>query len=756
MQTYHPNSQSALQIRNLPEKQLGGVIFGCKPDTIEECLTKQLFGLPSIHYSYVRHVKPGMPLFLFNYIDRRLHGLFEAASPGQMSIDPYAWNNEDSLKTPFPAQVRVCTKIKCPPMLESRYKTVLSKNYYDRHLFYFELDHAQTKALVSLFKSLGPANFNRVPAVASKQSIVLSLPPSKRKTVAVPDPKKVKAKSKDINPFSILSNASDGVLDNWADSDAENASVSENSHSDTDEKESGEPVSDWEDLDDNVLQNQFSPHSNPDEVSQNSSYKTVCQGMELAEWSHAVIDPVNSERHNFEEDMLLNLHNEHTGACSFDKVESEVHNNPDGVELQPERQTILKKLKELFFIRQQAALSSQDPVDSYSDQCVPEGKPVNVNLSCDPFGATVEDKISSEDCHGDHAELRQIIADLAKRAEALEKKQNVSDQDILFLREVVKDSGRKVQQLEYLVDELQFKFDSSLSHLGSMCNNLTKPSIFLIGGYNSVTWLSSLDSFSPEKDILVGLTPMSSARSYASAAALDGHIFAIGGGDGMSWYNTVECYSSRNNEWMECPSLNRKKGSLAGISLNSKIYAIGGGDGNETYSEVEMFDPYLGKWICGPSMLISRFALAATELNGTIYAAGGYDGSTYLQSAERYDQREGVWVRLPSMNTRRGCHTLTVLGESLYAIGGYNGNKMVSSVEIYDPRLNAWRMGGPMSSPRGYAASVSLDGSVYLIGGLQSNVQILDTVEVYNANSGWSALSFSSLGKRSFASAVVM
>jgi len=103
---------------------------------------------------------------------------------------------------------------------------------------------------------------------------------------------------------------------------------------------------------------------------------------------------------------------------------------------------------------------------------------------------------------------------------------------------VVKDSGRKVQQLEYLVDELQFKFDSSLSHLGSMCNTLAKPSIFLIGGYNGVTWLSSLESFSPEKETLVGLTPMSSPRSYASAAALDGHIFAFGGGDGMSWYNT--------------------------------------------------------------------------------------------------------------------------------------------------------------------------------------------------------------------------
>jgi hypothetical protein len=46
-----------------------------------------------------------MPLFLFNYTDRRLHGIFEAASLGQMSIDPYAWSNEDSLTTPFPAQV---------------------------------------------------------------------------------------------------------------------------------------------------------------------------------------------------------------------------------------------------------------------------------------------------------------------------------------------------------------------------------------------------------------------------------------------------------------------------------------------------------------------------------------------------------------------------------------------------------------------------------------------------------------------------
>lgn len=60
-----------------------------------------------MHYAYVKHVKTGMPLFLFNYSDRKLHGIFEAASPGRLSIDPYAWSDEGSLKTPFPAQVLI-------------------------------------------------------------------------------------------------------------------------------------------------------------------------------------------------------------------------------------------------------------------------------------------------------------------------------------------------------------------------------------------------------------------------------------------------------------------------------------------------------------------------------------------------------------------------------------------------------------------------------------------------------------------------
>lgn len=90
--------------RNLQKSQLGGIIFGCTKDTMRECLANQLFGLPAQHFLYVKNIEPGLPLFLFNYSERNLHGIYEAASSGKMSIDSYAWTADGSDRTKYPAQ----------------------------------------------------------------------------------------------------------------------------------------------------------------------------------------------------------------------------------------------------------------------------------------------------------------------------------------------------------------------------------------------------------------------------------------------------------------------------------------------------------------------------------------------------------------------------------------------------------------------------------------------------------------------------
>ncbi|GJS12862.1 B2 protein [Tanacetum coccineum] len=87
-------SNFSVSARNMRKSDLGAVIFGCTHNIINECLSKQLFGLPGPHFQYLKNIREGLALFLFNYHDRKLHGIFEAAGPGQMNIDRYAWVQE--------------------------------------------------------------------------------------------------------------------------------------------------------------------------------------------------------------------------------------------------------------------------------------------------------------------------------------------------------------------------------------------------------------------------------------------------------------------------------------------------------------------------------------------------------------------------------------------------------------------------------------------------------------------------------------
>lgn len=114
----------------------------------------------------------------------------------------------------------------------------------------------------------------------------------------------------------------------------------------------------------------------------------------------------------------------------------------------------------------------------------------------------------------------------------------MSDQEILLLKESVKNTERRVQQLEYQFEKLPLEYNSSATLLGRTRDNVEGPSIILIGGHDGITWLSSLDSFCPTTDRLEPLRPMSSARGYAAVAALKDHVFVFGGGNGSSWYNT--------------------------------------------------------------------------------------------------------------------------------------------------------------------------------------------------------------------------
>ncbi|KAL3681189.1 hypothetical protein R1sor_024145 [Riccia sorocarpa] len=134
---------------------LGGYIFVCNNDTMQEDLKRQLFGLPQRYRDSVRAIQPGLPLFLYNYTTHQLHGIFEAASFGGSNIDPTAWEDKKCRgESRFPAQVRIRVRRLCKPLQEEAFRPIL--HHYDGPKFRLQLSVPETLQLLDLFNAVGP------------------------------------------------------------------------------------------------------------------------------------------------------------------------------------------------------------------------------------------------------------------------------------------------------------------------------------------------------------------------------------------------------------------------------------------------------------------------------------------------------------------------------------------------------------------------------------------------------------------------
>ncbi|XVF08346.1 hypothetical protein REPUB_Repub06bG0218800 [Reevesia pubescens] len=680
-----PNlTNSIVAVRNLRKSQLGGVIFGCKNSTYKECLFKQLFGLPAQHFSYVKNIDPGLPLFLFNYSERKLHGIFEAASNGQMNINPYGWTTDGSEKTQYPAQVQIRVRLQCQPLLEEQFRPIIADNYYSRNHFWFELDHVQTSKLMSLLASFAVFPSTYQPQNTAKWRNIFQTLPSTG----------TKGEGEGFRPLAPAmehSNHSSGNLDT--------------------------------------------------DVLFFDKIKVADEGFKLS-------------ASEFEHFSQTSGKSDSTDFAPFDSLETSVDAKTTG---QDEKDLIWIKQKELAQKRKDQDISLMDNVE---DSAVMKETHFEDMVILREQTDLIQ-KIEDGPCSSSHC--RSTIAQLIQGMEELRT--------------------FKVEQSVKMIQMEQKMINTKAIEPSEELQLDPTESIFLVGGYDGESWLSALNSYFPSQDVIKSVHPMSSVRSYASVAQLNGDLYVFGGGDGYSWYDTVESYSPLSDQWTLCPSLKEIKGSLAGATLDDKIFAIGGGNGVELFSEVEMLDLIVGRWISTRSMLQKRFALAAVELNGTIYATGGYDGNDYLNSAERFDPREHSWTKIASMSTKRGCHSLVVLDEKLYAIGGFDGAKMVPSVEIFDPRLGSWMSGDRINQPRGYAAAAVVKGSIYVIGGLKPGGNIVDSVcsfftslsfyrcityqlisyllkvlqvECFKEGEGGEVKTSKAVGKRCFLSAIVM
>ncbi|PPR96533.1 hypothetical protein GOBAR_AA24128 [Gossypium barbadense] len=762
----HSTVNCSTTARNLRKSNLAGVIFGCKHSTFGECLSKQLFGwfpitlranglltdehifmclsgrsrLPSPHYSYVKNIEPGLPLFLFNYSDRKLHGIFEAASSGQLSINSSAWTIDGSENTPYAAQVKIKIQMRCKPLLERQFQPIIADNYYERKLFWFELDQAQTNKLISLFSS-SPVITN---TFLSKKTEKMG---AQRKTLRAPNAEyncdsgenstsKVEASNMNLasmedsslNPIVGLSFSSVVRNMNVSDGHKSRPNVGRFTWKDNGSREERQLFS-------GSINNEVA--SNPKQAVGNqmlnwdTSYSCVARHSQK-KWSAFFKEETGSNSTKEVEEFNLPASEVNVGQFNGELDAQCLPDCLDESSKDAEAPLNLEEVQEYGKVASskpnyEAFCSSVliEPSTSYLHLEVPREE----NLSELPTEGTLfksEHEESLLPCvpreivptHNQSEDTEDQLTNLSLPELALASKMNSScihstvaklvfkvgelrlsefkqAQKVNSLEEKLVESRLEIQQLKNKCRMLEIGFKSRCVEADDfeeekfqLVDDQPHPaydaSICIVGGFDGCSWLSSLDIYSSSQDMMRTWTTMSFPRSYASAAKFSDALYILGGVDGNLWYDTVT------------PYLNK-------IILLSTSFPL-----------VESYNPLSNQWTTRPPLNQKKGSFALLPLEDSMFVVGGGNGVECFSEVEMFDPNIGKWMPIQSLLHKTNIFNALGMPTSwwpinhevasyklwkdrfapaaaevhgiLYVSGGYNGNsylKVVSALVIH-------------------------------------------------------------------------
>ncbi|KAL0344423.1 UNVERIFIED_CONTAM: B2 protein [Sesamum radiatum] len=646
--------------RTLQKSQLGGVIFGCTKDTMRECLANQLFGLPAQHFLYVKNIEPGLPLFLFNYSERNLHGIYEAASSGKMSIDSYAWTADGSDRTKYPAQVQIRLRLQCQPLPEYQFKPIIIDNYYSQSHFWFELDHAQASRLMSKFSSLGVAPRPFTPQNPPKWNVKMQRFPSNNKreesgAVVLPPLTDDFANSNDSIGTSVTSEGSICL-------DQNNQLI--------------EPS----------LCNQMVEFDEKDLIYMKLKELSLsCETRDTNMIGHLVGDASTSdvnlehETHNCD---LVNLGKKSNGS-SLDSLDYPAIVAQLVREME-ELKTFKQEQTEKMEILEKKLAEAELEIHRLENRCVILESISNTSVRLSRDSTPIE---SPDEFYSNLNESILIVGGYDGESWSPALHSFLPSHDVL----------RSLKPM------------SSARSYASVAS--FNGELYVFGGGTGSMWYDTVESYNAANNEWSWRPSLNKEKGSLAGAALNGKIFAVGGGNGVECFSDVEMFDPCVGRWISARSMLEKRFALAAVELNGALYVVGGYDGNDYLKSAERFDPREHSWTRIGSMDAKRGCHSLVAMNEKLYALGGFDGITMVPSVEIYDPRLGTWITGEPMNQGRGYSAAAVLKDSIYVVGGVKTDEDIVDMYVMIVLKGSVPMAfGGTEQPAAYAELVSICG----------------------------------------------
>ena len=83
--------------------------------------------------------------------------------------------------------------------------------------------------------------------------------------------------------------------------------------------------------------------------------------------------------------------------------------------------------------------------------------------------------------------------------------------------------------------------------------------IYALGGFDSSNYQSSVERLDPRMGKWMSVSSMSTRRSSAGVAPLEGFLYCIGGNDGTMCLQTGEKFNPRRNVWEPIASMHSRR-----------------------------------------------------------------------------------------------------------------------------------------------------------------------------------------------------